>query len=283
MKKVFTTLFLQLILTLFVSLQAQSLLWKISGGGTTEPSYLFGTIHITDKKNDEWVKLSEKKLPSCKVYAMEVDDKGSFDLGMMKQMMNPGGENLSDLISKVDFEKVAERFKANTGLSLSLFQNVQPLYISAMMEVPPVTNGKPDYLMMDLYLSKMARDLKLKVIGLETAEEQLNAIRGIPLKEQANMLLEEVKSTQTDKDLNTLYASGDIDQLSILTHTEMPVIAYELLLKNRNINMAERISVQIKKAPVFISVGAAHLGGEEGVINLLKKKGFELTAIPKPN
>jgi hypothetical protein len=263
-----------------VALSAQSMLWKISGKDLQQPSYLLGTIHITDKSHDKWLRLAEKYLPQCESYIMEVNDKGSFDLGMLNKVMNPGGEVLSDLISKEDYALVSQKFKSSTGFSISLFDRMQPLFIQAMLEVPNTDTTSPaDILMMDVYLSKKAREAKMKVQGLETAEEQLAAVAAIPIAMQAKMLVDAVKEGQSNKDMSVLYDLADLEQLYLLTKAEMPQEALNAMLIDRNKRMAARIEDMMHRKPLFIAVGAAHLGGDEGIIKKLQDFGYTLTPI----
>jgi len=280
MKIIISPLILFFVVSCGLAMSAQSMLWKISGKDLQKPSYLLGTIHITDKSHDKWLRLAEQYLPQCESFTMEVNDKSGFDMSMMNKVMNPGGEVLGDLLSKEDYALVAEKFKSSTGFSIALFDRMQPLFIQAMLEIPSGDTTSPgDILMMDTYLARKARDAKMKVQGIETAEEQLDAIASIPIATQAKMLVDAVKEGQSNKDISLLYDLADLNQLFQLTKADMPQEALRSMLLDRNKIMATRIEDMMHRKPMFIAVGAAHLGGEEGIIKKLQDYGYSVTPI----
>ena len=111
------------------------------------------------------------------------------------------------------------------------------------------------------------------------AEEQLAAITSIPIAMQAKMLVDAVKEGQSNKDISLLYDLADLEQLYQLTKAEMPQEALNAMLLDRNKRMANRIEDMMHRKPLFIAVGAAHLGGDQGIIKKLADYGYILTPI----
>ncbi|MDB5281584.1 MAG: hypothetical protein JWO06_659, partial [Bacteroidota bacterium] len=122
--------------------------------------------------------------------------------------------------------------------------------------------------------------------GIETAEEQLDALSVLSYKEQADLLAEEVKSIAANKsdgkDVLNFYLQQNLDSLSANDiDSKMPDKFYKAIVTDRNARMAERITRIASEQPTFIAIGALHLPGEKGVIALLRKKGFIVEAVTK--
>ena len=115
---------------------------------------------------------------------------------------------------------------------------------------------------------------------------QMSLFDSIPYKEQAEMLLDAIRSTNAESDLFDqtleLYKHQDIvGMLNMAGESQSGEnTAYEnVLINNRNQNWIPVMSKAMKTGPVFFAVGAGHLAGEQCVINLLKKQGFKLTPV----
>jgi uncharacterized protein YbaP (TraB family) len=125
--------------------------------------------------------------------------------------------------------------------------------------------------------------------GLETMDYQLSVFDSIPYDEQAQMLVEAIKQTDTDsdylKDMIDVYVQQDLNKMMAMFEEEgSDLEGYEdVLLVNRNKNWIPVIKEEMGKQSTFFAVGAGHLGGETGVIHLLRKKGLTVSAINPKN
>ncbi|WP_395633511.1 TraB/GumN family protein [Flavobacterium sp.] len=260
-----------------------SLLWKISGNGLKEPSYLFGTIHITCNAS-----LSEKvktALDKTQQLCLELDmDDPNLQVEMMNHMMMQNGVTMKSLAKPDDFKAVDAFLTANVGFSAEMLNNVKPFMITAML-YPKMLNCEMQSV--EAELIKIAKAQNEEVIGLETVSEQLAVFDAIPYQEQMNELVITAKDNmQRDKaeltEMMTLYQSENVDAMVSFTEKSANVMTSkysDLLLKNRNQNWISRMTTIAKNKPTFFGVGAAHLGGKEGVIALLRKAGFTVEAV----
>lgn len=260
-----------------------SLLWKISGNGLKEPSYLFGTIHITCNAS-----LSEKvktALDKTQQLCLELDmDDPTMQVEMMNHMMMQNGVTMKSLAKPDDFKAVDAFLTANVGFSAEMLNNVKPFMITAML-YPKMLNCEMQSV--EAELIKIAKAQNEEVIGLETVSEQLAVFDAIPYQEQMNELVITAKDNmQRDKaeltEMMTLYQSENVDAMVSFTEKSANVMTSkysDLLLKNRNQNWISRMTTIAKNKPTFFGVGAAHLGGKEGVIALLRKAGFTVEAV----
>jgi uncharacterized protein YbaP (TraB family) len=283
MKKVFW-----LVCSLFIGLaygqkSENSLLWKISGNGLSKPSYLFGTIHITcDATLSEKVKTA---LDKTQQLCLELDmDDPNLQVEMMNSMMMQNGVTMKSLAKPDDFKAVDAFLTSNVGFSAEMLNTVKPFMITAML-YPKMLGCEMQSV--ETELIKIAKTQNEDVIGLETVGEQLAVFDAIPYQEQMNELVITAKDNmQRDKaelaEMMTLYKSENVEAMITFTEKSANVMTSkysDVLLKKRNQNWISRMTTIATNKPTFFGVGAAHLGGKDGVIALLRKAGFTVEAV----
>lgn len=288
MKKLF--LFLFLLCSAFVQAQYNSLLWKISGNGLKKPSFLYGTMHTSDSRV---LAMGDSAMPyfnSAKAYAMELDPKEAVDMSLLSKLMMGKGYSLKKMIPEREYNILDSVVKKETGFSVSLFDNVAPVLTMTIFEASGMelndVNSKGKKEVLDLYFHKLAKKKKKKIIGIETVDEQLDALRSLSYQEQADLLIKEIHSYEENAtagtDLVKFYLEQNLDSLATYDEeVQMPEKFYKALVTDRNLRMANRIAAFIQEQPTFIAVGALHLPKQEGVIELLRKKGFTVEAVRK--
>ena len=266
----------------------KTLLWKISGNGIKEPSYVYGTIHMLCK---EYAVLSDSLKGaisrSSQVY-FEVDMDNLFEMmGALTQMKMKNDTTLADLLTKDEYETVKKYFQENsTLLPFSVIEKYKPfLAASTMMEGSlPCENS----VAMEQVILQQATKAKKKINGLETMAYQMSIFDSIPYKTQAAILLKSIRDAgnttgelkEYDELLNA-YKEQNLDKLEQLTRQEdMGIANFEdLLLFNRNRNWAKMLNTLLKEKSMIIAVGAGHLPGEKGLLNLLRQEGFTVEPV----
>lgn len=266
--------------------QYQSLFWKISGNGLAQPSFLYGTMHVSDARVFNFSDSVMPAFSSCSAYAMELDMAEATGFESLGKMMMGKNLSIKKMIPAEQYHTLDSIFKiANKGLSVKLFDNFSPILLQTMIELQSMgvsdsfIEGNSEAL--DVYFNTLAKKQKKKVIGIEKMSEQLQALNTLSYKEQAKMLTESLKELEAGKekeyDVMRYYVQQDLDSLLLMNNVEpMPKKFYEALITNRNARMAKRIANFIPQQSTFIAVGALHLPGEDGVIALLRKQGFSV-------
>lgn len=276
-----------LVILLSTQVEAQqlekTLLWKISGNGLKEASYLYGTIHITC--DDKLPQKAVKALNETQQLYLELDmDDPTLQQSMMGGMMMKNGQTLASLTTPEDFKIVDDFLKKQLGFSAQMFNTIKPFMISAMLYPNMI-----DCEMKSIEGSLMAvsKEQNEEVFGLESIEEQLAVFEAIPYDVQMKELVKTAKSdlsndkTEMDLILKT-YQSEDINAMvTLMKESDNQISSQfeEVLLIDRNKKWISRIETVAKEMPTFFGVGAGHLGGEFGVINLLRKAGFKVEAV----
>lgn len=283
MKKILLALFALLVTHTQAQKLDKSLLWKISGNGLKEASYLYGTIHIScDATLPQKVKTAMDQTGQLYL-ELDMDDE-NMQTQMMGQIMMKNGVTMESLSSAEDFKIVNEFLSRNLGIPAKMLNTIKPFMVSAMLYPKMIDCPMQS---VEGELMKIAEAQKEQVFGLETVAEQLKVFDDIPYQEQMNELIKTAKGdlakdkAELDKML-AVYKTEDIDGMIDLTKGSENVLTSkydDILLSNRNQNWIAKIGTAAKEKPTFFGVGAAHLAGENGVIKLLRKAGYKVEAV----
>jgi uncharacterized protein YbaP (TraB family) len=276
-------IFILIFSTLFSKAQDNALLYEISGNGLEKPSYLFGTFHLLCKDNFTLSPLFLEKFESTSQLALEIDmDDPKMMMKMMGLMAMKNDTALNTLLDKNDFSVLEEYFKDSVGMPIIMFAKAKPMLLFSMM-LPKKLNC--ELITFENELVKIAKNQNKEVLGLETLEHQMGVFDKIPYTIQANYLMDFIKDSEKSMDeLNSLmkyYLDKDLKSLTEkMNEDENDFKKYErFLLTDRNHNWIPVIENMAKEKSTFFAFGAGHLSGENGVLNLLKAKGFTITAI----
>ncbi|WP_422104950.1 TraB/GumN family protein [Winogradskyella sp.] len=285
MQRILSLSIVSLITLLTINAQQleHSTLWKIEGKGLEQPSYLFGTIHITCNVSlDDDVK---KALEETTLIVMELDmDDPSMTSKMMSGMYLSDGETIKDYVSEDDYTAVDSLFTNHMGMSIALMENVKPFFLTSMLYPKMLDCPMQSF---ELELMEVAKEQNESIEGLETIEAQLKVFEDIPLKDQYADLVRMAKDNLAYDKANfakmlEIYDNEDIVSLLEMMNDEsfQTVSGHqEILLENRNKNWISKIEDYAKEQPTFFGVGAAHLAGENGVISLLRQAGYTVSAV----
>lgn len=262
-----------------------SLLWKISGKGLKQPSYLFGTMHILCDATLEPKVL--KALDETKQLYLEIDmEDPTIQTRMMAGMMMKDGQKMSKLASAEDFKLVSDFLNDNLGMPATLLDGFKPALVSTLL-APKFMGCTPESIEQSLIAVSHEQDEK--IFGLETIEKQLALFDAIPYEEQmkelVNMAKEGLdKQIEESKKLEAVYKSQNLAAIAELMNEEDNQLYgdhADIMLTERNQSWIPNIEAAAKITPTLFAVGAAHLVGENGVINLLRKKGYKVEAVLK--
>lgn len=268
----------------------QALLWKIEGNGIKNPSYLFGTIHLIPKEDYFLPKGLEPAFNQVQKVFFEIDLDQMNDptsmMGVFDKIFMTNDTSLTDLVTKDEYEKLNAYFE-KIGFPLSMFERMKPMFLSALAGVDgnPAALKDGSYKSYEMELSELAKTKNLETDGLESIEFQLSIFDSIPYGIQAKMLLESIATTEQNEDqMKQMYHNYKMQNLNALNQTlskeDQTLQPYlEMMLYNRNKNWIPKIKSEVDKGACFFAVGAGHLGGARGVINLLRKEGFTLKPV----
>jgi uncharacterized protein len=261
---------------------SKSLLWEIKSKNVPAPSYFLGTMHLMCAEDATLSKSVKSILKEIKQIYFEVDitDSSAIFSEILSQRANEG-ESLQQVLMPAEYERVKNFFDTVIpDVPFAILEKQYPLLLqSSLYEFLLPCKQKNG---IELRLMDEAHHLKKEIKGLETLEFQAGVFSAIPYKDQAYELLHTIDSLpkykQNLEHLIEVYKQQDIDKLYELATAEETGIAshLELLLYGRNREWVNRFEAIAKQQSTLFAVGAGHLGGAVGVIQLLKNKGFEV-------
>lgn len=257
-----------------------TLLWEISGNGLQKPSYLFGTMHLLCADDAKLSVNLKKAIREADRIYFEIDmDDMSQMIGALKYARMNDNTKLSDLLTKEEYARVKDYFEKNRSvLPFAMMERLKPYMLTSLigengMECDK-TNG------MEMIIMQEANKYDKEIKGLETAEFQAGLFDSIPYEKQAKELLNYIDSIDYHKnntsDLVKVYREQDLQKMEDMTvKTEGGIGEYiDLLVYNRNRRWLEELKTILSEKPTLVAVGAGHLPGEAGMINLLRKAGY---------
>lgn len=273
----------------------KGLFWKIEKQGLAS-SYLLGTMHVTDPAVLKMPLGAPYALSKAKVVVIESDeilDEKKAMAGMLTKpqlTMMTDGKTIQDYLSPDDRAKLESALKER-GIPLAAVSRMQPWMISSFLALPncELTRKAKGAVFLDKKIATEAVENGIPVKGLETLQEQLAAMASIPAEFHIKSLVEMVslgsKMDDVTATMRDLYLSGDIGMT-------MPMLKWvspdgsdgegyaefeERIVRQRNHTMADRAEPILNSGGAFMAVGALHLVGDEGLVALLRKKGFTVT------
>ena len=271
--------------------QAQ-LLWKVSGNGLGRPSYIMGTYHFAPATMMEKIPGMAQAFEGCDVVVGEIDKEEMMNsetqMKMGMAMMAPPDSTLDKLFSREDYaivEKVFDKYFGSMGVKLSQMNMLKPSAISMQMQAMQAVKYFPNFNendLIDMAVQTRANEMGRPSIGLETIEEQTAMLFDAPLTEQAEDLLDACKKDDyfmvQSSALVEAYMAQDLAKIeSIMTDPEMggdDAEAMDALIYDRNRNWVEKLVKMMPERAALVCVGAGHLPGDQGLLQLLRDRGY---------
>ncbi|MTB51286.1 TraB/GumN family protein [Lewinella sp. W8] len=279
-----------------------TLLWRISAPGIDAPSYLYGTIHLIPEEDYFLPNTVVAALNDSKEVVFEIDPRDMQNpakiMGLLNKINMRGDTSLEDLLPKAQYDSV-EAYFSESGLPFFFFKKMKPLFLSAMVGQDMqamgqgggmAAGGMKSY---EMELTDIAQAADKRISGLETMEFQLSLFDSIPYTAQALMLFEAVKADMAGEEregpnqldqMVDMYKRRAVAEMASSISDEAAGVARfeELLLTKRNQNWIPLIRQAMEAeegGSRLFAVGAGHLGGERGVIALLRSAGLTVEPV----
>lgn len=276
----------------------QALLWRVEKTGIA-PSYLFGTMHLTDRRITALSPAVTDAFKTAKALVLEVGDLSpSAVAAAMTATTGAGiiysdGSTLESRLSAEEFATVTKVVESN-GLPGDAAKMLKPWLVSTLMSISDCERRQAasGAKVLDMQLADRAKAAGIPVTGLETIEQQLSALAGIPEDQQLQMLRVSLKYYARTADLMEtmlqLYLKRNMGaampfQSQLASRMDIPDSAFDgfkkSLLVDRNARMSANAASVLDKGNAFIAVGALHLPGKTGLVSLLREAGYTLVPV----
>ena len=269
-----------------LSQSKKSFLWKVQS--KTNTVYVLGSIHYLKKEMYPLDEKIEKAFDQSNILGVEanVDNVSKMDVQkLVESAFYSGDETLEKHLSPEAFELVKKQL-TELGASLEAANKYRPWFLAlSLASIEIVKLGfDPNYGIDRYFLSKATE--KKKIVELESLEYQINLFSALSEKDQELFLLYTLKDIKVlEQELDKLikaWTAGDEKGIELIMTKSIKedkklIPVYEKLVIERNRKMVSKIEEYLKeKETFFVIVGAGHLVGNQGIIELLKGKGFLL-------
>jgi len=263
-----------------------ALFWKIQRADLPAPSYLFGTFHLMGAQYVDSLQGVINGFQQCKAVVGEILLDSSIT---MKLMLAARLENttLDKLLSPDIYASADTWFKELSGMDLARFNGVNPVTVQNLMMVMMQQKYYPSSdEPMDLYFQRLGKRQGKSLMALENIDVQINVLfKQFPVERQAVMFADFVRNRDKAlvelRQMNSSYRKGDLNRLEqLLAEQNYTASESAFLLDNRNEKWMEELPKMLRDRPTFVAVGALHLAGDNGLVNLLRKAGYTVTSVP---
>jgi hypothetical protein len=260
-------------------------LWKVSSKDCHV--YLLGSIHLLKRSAYPLDKALEAAFDDSATLALEVSldemNSPSSQRLMLSKGLLPGGKTLQQTLSEKTFAQVTARVET-LGLKIEAVQRLKPWFLMLTLAVAKLQQlGYDPAHGVDKYFFDKAKQSNKTVLGLETAEFQINVLDRLSDKTQEAALLQTLADLDImEKEFGQIvqaWAAGDTKGLeeSLLESFNGYPEVYEKIVSERNRNWIPKIEEFLRQqGNTLVVVGAAHLLGSAGVVELLKQKGYAI-------
>jgi uncharacterized protein YbaP (TraB family) len=281
---------------LFTSISSSAqILYKVSGNGCNGDSYVMGTHHLAPISIIESIKGFNSAINSVDAVYGEIEhgemNSPTTQQKMMMKAMAPADSTLSKVFTKEQYDSIDNVIKKYSGgqASLAMLDPMIPALVSQQLAILINMQVIPNFNPMqqlDTHVQSIGVQAGKEVNGFETVDFQINVLFGDPISKQAADLLESIRKEDMMKsfsfDLYNAYMAQDIEkvrQLMIDPDLGLEPEDEAKMLTNRNINWVNQLKTILPQKSVFVCVGAGHLPGENGVLNLLRQAGYTITPV----
>lgn len=271
---------------------SSQLLWKVTGNNLARPSYIMGTYHMAPASMMDKIGGMEQALQGCDVVVGEIEKESLLSqeaqLAMAQAMIAPPDSTLDKLFSPDDYaiiEGVFNKYFGTMGVKLSQMNMLKPGAISMQMQAMQALKNFPTFNQsefIDMAVQTRANELGRPSIGLETVEEQIDLLFNGPLTEQAEGLLDACKKDDLfmvqSSALVEAYMSQDLSKIEkVISDPELggdDAEAMDALIYDRNRAWAAKLVQMMPERACLVCVGAGHLPGTQGLLQLLRDRGY---------
>jgi uncharacterized protein YbaP (TraB family) len=254
-----------------------SLLWEVSGNGLSKPSYLYGTIHMICSGDYFLSEKAKKAFDRSDKLVLEINFSDPKEMNDAQQMAM-GKEPLSKKLNPEQLSKLEAILKKSAGMTLQQVDNFNLMTVMSLISMK--TFGCSDIKFYEMEFIDAAKKRNIQIAGLETVKSQFESFGNAYSDDEMIAMLDESDPHQT-KELVTSYKKENLDELfkNITAEDIMNAKAKKYMLDERNYNWIKVLPGLMQKESLFVAVGAAHLAGDQGVINGLRKAGYKVKPV----
>lgn len=266
----------------------KSIFWEVKAPNG-KVSHLLGTYHLMGGSFIEDIEQAPEALENARAVMVEMimDSSALMQASMLSLMP---GKSLRKMTDSLDYLLLKQKLEPLFGTDLAALDMLKPMVLSTQYSLVMAQkctpkdaqySGEP----LDFHLVSLGKRAEKEILALETMEEQMSILFGSQTPEEQledllSLVMDSVSSEESTKKIIRNYLDGDLDAMyEVAMEFEESMGDMDALLKDRNVKWIPQLEEQMTQGGLFVAVGALHLPGEYGVINLLKEKGYTFKAL----
>lgn len=255
-----------------------ALLWKVTGNSLLKPSFLFGTIHLQDRRVFNFSDSLYSFLQLADGFAMEIHPDSVMGALMARAEETVKEKMLKRHLKKEDYEMLSRKLKKDLGIDADNL-TVREAYMLKDHLAKPEARADDMPTFVDAYLFGMARNQGKEIVGLEKAGDQVQMLDDLRGELDVREIVKGMKKEKTFTErLVQLYIREDLQAIHQMM-SYLPDETEDKLLNMRNRVMVSRMDSLMHSKSFVVAVGTAHLPGDKGIIELLRKKGYTVEPV----
>ena len=258
--------------------EAPTFLYRISGNGLSKPSYLLGSIHLQDARLFNFQDSMYLGIDMCDVFAIEVHPDSIVERVVGKSIKDNKRKLLKQQLSKEEIERLK---KMDKDLENEMIENLTLPELVQLKQTRFKLRSAADKMpvFMDIFLYGLAMEKGKQLAGLEQPEDQIGLMDTILANVDPSTIIKSwSKSYKSFNNIVDYYLKSDLQPVAKMVSL-MPEETEELMLTRRNVVMLNNMMKIMPEKSLFSVVGAAHLPGNNGLLKLLRQKGYTVTPI----
>ena len=261
-----------------------SLLWKISKANSPYTSYLFGTVHLICKDDYIWTDVMQQCFKKSKQLCLEINLSDPNTLTeSVDLLLDFSGTSLKDYFKKEsDYQLVAKYINDSLKQNIQVYEHMKPIGLYLLYSNTLATSGCAQSESYEMNLLDKAKSAAMQIEGLETMQDQIDALESIPTDTIINQMIQIAQGMPQSEQPNfeqliQYYKKQDIDGLNSIMLASMKngLDAHQFIDK-RNQHWIQPMQSFMAKGNTFFAVGAGHL---KGLIELLRAQGYQVEAM----
>lgn len=261
-----------------------ALLWKISKAGMSQPSYLFGTIHVICEQDYFWTPSMQKAFDATQQLCIEMDvSNTSLSMETAALMMDFSGGTLRDYFgNETDYNLVKKYIEDSLGQNMQMVELMKPVALYMMYSVGLIKGPCKETVSYELKLAEKSKEKSNSIVGLETLAEQMEVMESIPTDSIISQMIRIAKGEKSDNEdaaaLINAYKKQDLNLLNkmIVKSSSETGMDGAIMIDNRNKKWLTPMSKMMNEKPTFFAVGAGHV---YGLLRLLRDAGYSVEAV----
>jgi uncharacterized protein YbaP (TraB family) len=264
-----------------------SILWEISGNGLTASSYLMGTLKFTGEEEFYIPREARNSIAKSTMFVIEdpIDHRAQHELN--KAVHLPEGQTLKNILTPADYDSVVAFFNREFRIDRKKFETQYAKMIPLALSITMTRLSLGEQVMFyDIELLKLARENKIETYSLEPVEREAEALQKFPMDGQVKALMHSIANFEKQKTefnkLIQIYPAGNAEEIFEYTlhPSDNNPEFVQAFYTDRNQEWMPKIEKMVHEKASFIAIGVSHLEGDQGILSLLRSKGYTLKPLP---